>query len=296
MGEIMNVQQLFPHIGKVIASTGSSSFPRLLHDLILTRLPVDATHITQVCAEQGESMTSNATSIGNVGMNNDCIQSLTKTSTQSIWLTDNLLAENNTNQHLTSFATCLLPPSQPNKLPEGNAAELHLSSSKAQYRYIISLYRSNPSQHFSTQERSTLQNLSHLLLPLVEKHINTIRKPTRQREGSALDFTEQPNRGMENLRKRFDQRLSASGLKLSSRETEICVGLLAGLTGPELAQHLELGVNTVESYLKRAAIKMGISGRHSLIRWMHTSHESQVEPNLKSASRRTGSLRYNYPH
>ena len=39
---------LFPHIGKVIASTGSRHFPRMLHDLILTQLAVDATHITQM--------------------------------------------------------------------------------------------------------------------------------------------------------------------------------------------------------------------------------------------------------
>lgn len=39
---------LFPHIGKVIASTGSRHFPRMLHDLILTQLAVDATHITQL--------------------------------------------------------------------------------------------------------------------------------------------------------------------------------------------------------------------------------------------------------
>jgi len=28
-------------------------------------------------------------------------------------------------------------------------------------------------------------------------------------------------------------------------------------------------VNTVESYLRRAAIKLGIAGRHSLMRWMY---------------------------
>lgn len=42
---------LFPHIGKVIASTGSRHFPRMLHDLILTQLAVDATHIRQMRVE-----------------------------------------------------------------------------------------------------------------------------------------------------------------------------------------------------------------------------------------------------
>jgi DNA-binding CsgD family transcriptional regulator len=62
---------------------------------------------------------------------------------------------------------------------------------------------------------------------------------------------------------------------LSSRETEVCVGLLAGRTAPELAEQLNLRVNTVESYLKRAAIKMGIGGRRSLIRWMHSMDANQ---------------------
>ncbi len=60
---------------------------------------------------------------------------------------------------------------------------------------------------------------------------------------------------MEGLRQRFLGRLEASALSLSSRETEVCVGLLAGLTVPQLAERLDLKVSTVESYFKRAAVK-----------------------------------------
>ena len=67
------------------------------------------------------------------------------------------------------------------------------------------------------------------------------------------------------------ERLLQSGLTLSNRELEVCVGLLAGRTAPELAEQLALKVNTIESYLKRAAIKLGISGRHSLLRWMYST-------------------------
>ncbi|MNH38905.1 Bacterial regulatory protein, luxR family [compost metagenome] len=58
---------------------------------------------------------------------------------------------------------------------------------------------------------------------------------------------------------------------MSERECQVCLGLLAGLTAPEQAERLALKVNTVESYLRRAAIKLGISGRHSLMRWMYTA-------------------------
>ncbi|WP_419735756.1 helix-turn-helix transcriptional regulator [Pseudomonas sp. COR18] len=264
----MNAQKLFPHIGKVIASTGSSHFPRLLHDLILTHLPVDATHITQFPAEPIGNLSDNLSKVSFDNKNRDTNWTSADTS-PPISLTDDLLAGYNSTQRLASFATCRQSIPQEHDFSSDNSAELHLSSNKKDYRYVISLYRCNPSQHFSAQERSSLHNFSHLLLPLVEKHISTIRQPARRREEPVFDLDGQYHRGIESLRQRFDLRLSQSGLKLSSRETEICVGLLAGLTGPELAKHLGLGVNTVESYLKRAAIKMGISGRHSLIRWMH---------------------------
>ncbi len=56
-------------------------------------------------------------------------------------------------------------------------------------------------------------------------------------------------------------------------DQQVCVGLLAGRTAPELAEQLALKVNTIESYLKRAAIKLGISGRHSLLRWMYSTED-----------------------
>ncbi len=79
--------------------------------------------------------------------------------------------------------------------------------------------------------------------------------------------------GIDTLRRRIQERLLQSGLTLSNRELEVCVGLLAGRTAPELAEQLALKVNTIESYLKRAAIKLGISGRHSLLRWMYSTED-----------------------
>lgn len=43
----MNMQQLFPHLGKVISGIGSRQFARLLHEMITASLPVDATHVIQ---------------------------------------------------------------------------------------------------------------------------------------------------------------------------------------------------------------------------------------------------------
>ncbi|KPX65046.1 Regulatory protein, LuxR [Pseudomonas syringae pv. lapsa] len=75
----------------------------------------------------------------------------------------------------------------------------------------------------------------------------------------------------ESIEKRFQERLRETGLTLSERETQVCLGLLAGHTALEQAERLALKVNTVGSYQRRAAIKLGISGRNSLMRWMYGS-------------------------
>ncbi|PIB61232.1 LuxR family transcriptional regulator [Pseudomonas sp. 2995-3] len=223
MDELMN-SHLFPHIGKVIASTGSRHFPRMLHDLILTQLAVDATHITQL----------------------------------------QVSAEGHTRLRISPVYTdsvTALGEEQP-------AAQLHLTRRKDDVRYVLSVYRSHQSESFSPQERSMLEDFSTLLLPMVEKHITAIQ-PCRQ--GGSPVVAE--NQGLETLRRRIEERLVQSGLTLSNRELDVCVGLLAGRTAPELAEQLALKVNTIESYLKRAAIKLGISGRHSLLRWMYAGDE-----------------------
>ena len=220
--------QLFPHIGKVIASTGSRHFPRMLHDLILTQLAVDATHITQL----------------------------------------RVSPEGHTRRKISPVYTdsmATLGEEQP-------AAQLHLTRRKDDVRYILSVYRSHQSESFSPQERNMLEEFSTLLLPMVEKHITAIQ-PCGESEPLAAQ-----HQGIETLRRRIEERLVQSGLTLSNRELEVCVGLLAGKTAPELAEQLALKVNTIESYLKRASIKLGISGRHSLMKWMYSPQDSAASP------------------
>ncbi|NIF17758.1 LuxR family transcriptional regulator [Pantoea sp. Cy-639] len=136
-------------------------------------------------------------------------------------------------------------------------ARLHLASRKDGYRYEITVLRADPRVGFSATERSRLEDISPLLMPMLEKHINALQPAT-------LDPCEP-----ESLEQRFLERLGQTGITLSEREMQVCKGLLAGRTAPQQAEHLSLKVNTVESYLRRAAIKLGISGRHSLMRWMY---------------------------
>ncbi|MBC8997305.1 helix-turn-helix transcriptional regulator [Pseudomonas sp. N40(2020)] len=241
---------LFPHIGKVIASTGSRHFPRMLHDLILTQLAVDATHIRQM---RVEPVGRTATRSEPEPMKEPALLAETVFSDHSVAAVDDL--------------------PNPESSTAAEASQLHLTRRKDGYRYVISVYRNGQSQRFSAQERSLLQDISPVLLPMVEKHIDALQpaNPCAENPGEAAEGT-----GLETLRARFNERLQQLGLSLSNRETEVCIGLLAGRTAPELAEQLQLKVNTVESYLKRAAIKLGISGRHSLMRWMYSPQETSA--------------------
>lgn len=241
---------LFPHIGKVIASTGSRHFPRMLHDLILTQLAVDATHIRQMRVEP----------VGRAQPRTDpeCPKEATLT-------TETVYSELSTDPGNSD-----VPAPEPSTVTD--ASQLHLTRRKDGYRYVISVYRCGPSKRFSARERSLLQDISPVLLPMVEKHIHALQPANADPEAQAA-ATEASLQGLETLRLRFCERVQQLGLSLSNREMEVCVGLLAGRTAPELAEQLQLKVNTVESYLKRAAIKLGISGRHSLMRWMYSPED-----------------------
>ncbi|WP_240364853.1 LuxR C-terminal-related transcriptional regulator, partial [Pseudomonas syringae] len=56
--------------------------------------------------------------------------------------------------------------------------------------------------------------------------------------------------------------------RLSTREREICLGLLMGSSIRALADKLNVKSSSIETYLKRAAAKLGATGRNGLIKWM----------------------------
>ncbi|ANC03396.1 helix-turn-helix transcriptional regulator [Pseudomonas putida] len=216
----MNSHLLFPQIGKVIASTGSRQFPRLLHDLIQTHLSIDATHIRQV-----------------------------RLASPGLHGSTTLLSETVFSAREPACDELLDP------------ARLHLVRRTADYHYELHILRADRAS-FSPRERDCLQDISPLLLPMLQKHLDALQPSISERPTG------------DSLQERFRERLSQTGLALSEREMQVCLGLLAGHTAPQQAELLQLKVNTVESYLRRAAIKLGISGRHSLMRWMYGAHSS----------------------
>ncbi|MBA1195320.1 LuxR family transcriptional regulator [Pseudomonas entomophila] len=142
----------------------------------------------------------------------------------------------------------------------GTGRTLNLQAQSDAARHLT-VRRFAPGQAFSDHEREHLQTIAPLLFSLLNQH---------QRLALPLADTARPAQSLES---RFHQRLQQSGLTLSERETQVCLGLLAGRTAAQQAEALKLTINTVDSYQRRAAVKLNIRGRHSLMRWLYADTE-----------------------
>jgi DNA-binding CsgD family transcriptional regulator len=272
----MNVQQLFPHLGKVIAGTGSSQFVRLLHDLISASLDVDATQITQHRTKSVESANV-ARAAGQVGKitHRELVRTVEPTILSAEQLA-NLRVDKDGGFYTPAYEA---PRRSGDYLDHTEVPQVHLASHSNNHRCVISVYRSSSGKMFTSQECAHLRDLSWILLPIVEAHIATLTPQlVAATPAVPVPSGSEEDAAMESLRQRFMARAHASQLSLSLRETEVCLGLLAGLTVPQLAERLKLKASTVESYFKRAVVKMGVSGRSPLLRWLHATDIYQQAP------------------
>ena len=124
-------------------------------------------------------------------------------------------------------------------------------------RFVICLQRSRASGVYSSEELGLIQALSKVLLPLLEQH--ALQSSTHASlDGGSVSAIEQE----------FQLRIQKLGLTLSLREREVCVRMLSGFSLPEICERLNIKASTAETYVKRAGLKLGFSGRHGLSRWM----------------------------
>ncbi|MCI3945718.1 LuxR family transcriptional regulator [Pseudomonas syringae] len=272
----MNVQQLFPHLGKVISGIGSRQFARLLHEMITASLPVDATHVIQgLTRSAGEptGLSSNGSLAKN--LHPSVTSGIDIRRLEPILLSPTELADTRVDKSIRFESPAYNSQKHPNQIHSHAAPpQVHLAD-PGKGHYVLSVYRSPSAKAFTPQERAQLKDLSWVVLPIVKQHIATVTPTLVSSRPAPVSSGSEDRDAMEGLRQRFLGRLDASGLSLSLRETEVCVGLLAGLTVPQLAERLALKVSTVESYFKRAAVKMGIGGRSALLRWLHAAHRVQ---------------------
>jgi LuxR family transcriptional regulator, activator of tox operons len=261
--------EIFAKLGKVISSAGSERFASDLHVLLAGSVPLAITRITEWTLDEPAGEVVHVQSLGASGMWRDDGRggSLAAPGERDPaghpllgWI---LAACDRQLIHINPFMRRGGIAPSPGT---GAGFQCHLVSRKANRRYVISLHRASSHSDFSLQEMAFLKNFADTLLPLVEWHASTRRHGPVERV--ARRDPAPGAQGVEALRHDFESRLARAEVVLSTREREVCLGLLAGKMLREMAGELGVKESTVETYIKRAAVKLGISGRHGLTKWM----------------------------
>ncbi|WP_235986553.1 helix-turn-helix transcriptional regulator [Burkholderia contaminans] len=266
----MEFSRLFAHVGEAISSSGSRRFPRMMYNLIAAAVPVDEIRISELAVDNAPDGDPAVRSLGAVGAAlakagaaAGCYgpQMPPRPGARPLYVDDTLAGHAPIHAQLDRFILMQAAVVSP------RYAQFHLVTRKRGHCYVISLYRTCTFDDFSSQERTFLKELSHVLFPIVESHVAALDSaPPATRVTIAAPPATQS--GRERVARRFAERLQQAGVKLSTREIEACTALLAGDTVPAIAMRFALRESTVETYLKRAAVKLGFSGRHGLTRWM----------------------------
>ncbi len=238
--------RLYLQLGELIASTGEDHFAERMLQLVDSLVPVHRLDLSEWTLDARQTGVSRVKVLGGAGLaqefpppdqpNHPLLQNI-------LQMKDPLLIQVKA-PHATGN-------------PQSSAHQCNLVSCNGDRRWVICFHRLPSQMAFSLGELSLLKRLSDTLLPLLEHHAQ--HQVHVQGEGSATPDT---------LRHGFDERLAQEAVQLSSREQEVCLGLLTGGTVPEMAQRLNVKNSSVETYLKRATAKLGVSGRHGLARWM----------------------------
>ncbi|NIE77854.1 helix-turn-helix transcriptional regulator [Pantoea sp. Ap-967] len=239
--------QLYLQLGELIASTGAQGFAEQMLRLVNAQVPVHRLDLTEWTLDIHQGAASHIRLLGSAGQEQPgpAHDTLRHPLLQRIMQMDDPL--------LIEF-----------KAPQDaqHPHQCHLVSCSGDRRWVICFHR-EPQRAFSLAELSQLKSLSDTLLPLVEHHGQLLGQLTLANASPAWP---EPDSGA--LRQRFGQRLAQEAVRLSVREQEVCLGLLTGGTVPQMAQKLNVKNSSIETYLKRATAKLGVSGRHGLTKWM----------------------------
>ncbi|WP_153785033.1 helix-turn-helix transcriptional regulator [Pseudomonas sp. EMN2] len=239
---------LYLQLGELIASSGADDFAEQMFRLVDAQVPIHRLDLSEWTLDPRQVSVSHIKVLGNAGAERaPSAAPLRDPFLHSIMqMTDPLLIEFKAPPH-----------------DSHSAHQCHLVSRSGDRRWVICFHRLPSQRPFTLGELSQLKNLSDALLPLVEHHGQRLGQGIARHSGRPAAELEAGS-----LRQSFAERVAQEAVKLSTREQEVCLGLLTGDTVPEMAQRLNVKSSSIETYLKRATAKLGISGRHGLARWM----------------------------
>ncbi|KAA8697835.1 helix-turn-helix transcriptional regulator [Pseudomonas caricapapayae] len=241
--------RFYLQLAQLVSSTGDTTFAGQMLQLVDSLVPIHGVDLSEWTLDVRESSISRIHLLGSAGLQQD---------TPNIEATGHPLLSSIL--HMQDPLLVQLKNPLGAQHPQHNTHQCNLVSSSGDRRRIICFYRSATLRAFSLSELSLLKSLSDTLLPLVEHHAQILA------QAGDRNARVEPEPG--SLDQAFSGRLAQDSVTLSAREQEVCLGLLTGGTVAEMAQRLKVKNSSVETYLKRATAKLGVSGRHGLARWM----------------------------
>ncbi|MGE7957506.1 helix-turn-helix transcriptional regulator [Pseudomonas sp. NPDC089530] len=250
----------YNELGELISSTGHGAFATKLLQLVDKLVPVQRVELGEWTLDERQASLLEVKALGSADQQEELLpvgppqyQDGHPLLEQLVEMEDSLLIQMNAKTA--------------SQYPRNLSHQCNLVSRKANRRCVITLHRPPAHRPFSLAELSFLKSFSETLLPLAERHAQINRQARQNQPGEVPDC---PLAALEQspLQREFNERLCRGDINLSAREKEVCLGLLTGGTVPEVAERLSVKNSSVETYLKRAAAKLGVSGRHGLAKWM----------------------------
>ncbi|KPW81106.1 LuxR family transcriptional regulator [Pseudomonas syringae pv. coriandricola] len=241
--------RFYLQLASLVSSIGCSTFAGRMLQLVHSLVPIHGLDLSELMLNLREGSVSRIDLLGGAGLQ---YANMAADSPGHPLLSSIL--------HMQDPLLIQLKPPSGMQHPQRITHQCSLVSSHGELRRIICVYRLTTLRAFSLTELSLLKSLSDTLLPLVEQHAQSLAQACLR--GARVE----PEPG--SLDQAFSGRLAQDAITLSAREQEVCLGLLTGGTVAELAQRLNVKNSSVETYLKRATAKLGVSGRHGLARWM----------------------------
>ncbi|BEP38584.1 hypothetical protein GmRootV59_53350 (plasmid) [Variovorax sp. V59] len=123
-------------------------------------------------------------------------------------------------------------------------------------RLLLSAYRRAVHGPFSDEEIRGFAANADILVALVGKHVEMADEPGRN-PGAQEDS--------------LDERLAARFPALSTRERQVCAGIVGGLSAKEIARTYGIEPSSVVTYKKRALDKIEVPNGHALVALWHAS-------------------------
>ena len=254
---------MFAKLGKVISSAGSERFASDMHALLVESIPLAITRMTEWTLNEPAGEVVRVQSLGAFGAPggdgrgapaahgerepaaHPPLNRILAACDRQLIHINPLLRRGNGGD--------VAPPRGP-----GGGFQCHLVSGKANRRYVISLHRTASHRDFSLQEMSFLKFRRYAVAARRVACVDASARHARMRDGARCD-------GRLTRRRRAAPRVRVAARARGSccrRVKTKCASACSRARCCAKWPAARVKESTIETYIKRAAVKLGISGRH----------------------------------